>query len=74
MSRGRVPAAGARIVPSLFAALAAVLSLTHYLRVVRGIMLKGNGAGEVLAHVWPIALFTAVALAIGVRRYRRTLD
>jgi ABC-2 type transport system permease protein len=48
--------------------------LTHYLRIVRGILLKGNAAADVWSHVWPLALFTAVALAIGVKRYRQTLD
>ena len=51
-----------------------VLPLTHFLRIVRGILLKGNGLAEVSLQLWPIALFAAVALAIGVKRYRRTLD
>jgi ABC-2 type transport system permease protein len=50
------------------------LPLTHYLRIVRGILLKGNAAADVWAHVWPLAVFTTVALAIGVKRYRQTLD
>jgi ABC-2 type transport system permease protein len=54
--------------------LGEVLPLTHYLRIVRGILLKGNSVADVLGHVWPLALFTAVALALGVKRYRRTLD
>jgi ABC-2 type transport system permease protein len=48
--------------------------LTHYLRIVRGVLLKGNAASDVWSHVWPLCLFTAVALAIGVKRYRQTLD
>ena len=51
-----------------------ILPLTHFLRVVRGILLKGNGLAEIAPHLWPIALFTAVVLAIGVKRYRKTLD
>jgi ABC-2 type transport system permease protein len=50
------------------------LPLTHFLRIVRGILLKGNGIGEILPEVWPIALFVAVAMAVGVKRYRQTLD
>ena len=51
-----------------------VLPLTHFLRIVRGIMLKGNGVEEVVLQLWQIALFAAVVLMIGVKRYRQTLD
>jgi len=50
------------------------LPLTHYLRIVRGILLKGNGFEQILPQLWPIALFLAVALTVGLTRYRRTLD
>lgn len=50
------------------------LPLTHYLRVVRGILLKGNGLVEIAPDLWPIALFLVVVLAIGIKRYRQTLD
>lgn len=51
-----------------------LLPLTHFLRVVRGILLKGNGLEEVGLQLWQIALFASVALAVGIRRYRQTLD
>ena len=54
--------------------LGQVFPLTHFLRIVRGILLKGNGITEVSPEIWPIALFAAVALTIGVIRYRQTLD
>jgi ABC-2 type transport system permease protein len=54
--------------------LGEALPLTHFLRIVRGILLKGNGTAEVLPHLWPIVLFAAVTLMIGVKRYRQTLD
>jgi ABC-2 type transport system permease protein len=50
------------------------LPLTHFLRVVRGILLKGNGLTEVMPDLWPIALFLVVMLTIGIKRYRQTLD
>ncbi len=50
------------------------LPLTHFLRIVRGIMLKGNGWPEVAPHLWPIALFMLVAGAVALARYRQTLD
>ena len=50
------------------------LPLTHFLRVVRGILLKGNGMAECAPDLWPIALFLLVMLTIGIKRYRQTLD
>ena len=54
--------------------IGSVLPLTHYLRLVRGIILKGIGWQESLAHVWPIAVFWLIVVIIGVKRYRQTLD
>jgi ABC-2 type transport system permease protein len=54
--------------------LGETLPLTHFLRIVRGILLKGNGLADIAWEIWPMALFTAVALAIGVKRFHRTLD
>ena len=48
--------------------------LTHFLRVVRGILLKGNGLADIAPDLWPIALFLTVMLVIAVKRYRQTLD
>jgi ABC-2 type transport system permease protein len=50
------------------------LPLTHFLRIVRGILLKGNGLAEIAPDLWPIALFLFVMLVVGVKRYRQTLD
>jgi ABC-2 type transport system permease protein len=54
--------------------LGEVLPLTHFLRIVRGILLKGIGIEDVARQLWQIALFATVALVIGVKRYRQTLD
>jgi ABC-2 type transport system permease protein len=51
-----------------------VLPLTHFLRVVRGILLKGNGIADIWPELWPILLFMLIVLTIGLRRYRETLD
>lgn len=47
---------------------------THFLRVVRGILLKGNNLAEISPELWPLLLFFIVAMAIGIKRYRQTLD
>jgi ABC-2 type transport system permease protein len=54
--------------------LGEVLPITHFLRIARGILLKGNGIVEIWHELWPIVLFTAIVLTIGVKRYRQTLD
>lgn len=50
------------------------LPLTHFLRIVRGILLKGNGLFEIMPEIWPLLAFLVVAMAIGLKRYRQTLD
>ncbi len=51
-----------------------VFPLTHFLRIVRGILLKGNGFAEITPNLWPIALFLLVVATVALRRYRETLD
>jgi len=54
--------------------LGEVLPLTHFLRIVRGIMLKGNDLIQVLPELWPMLAFLLFAGAVALARYRRTLD
>ncbi len=63
-----------RGMPEWAQAIGTVLPLTHFLRVVRGVLLKGSGLAEIWPELVPIAAFAAVALALGVKRYRQTLD
>ena len=51
-----------------------IFPLTHFLRIVRGILLKGNTFNDVSLQLWQIALFAVIALTIGIKRYRQTLD
>jgi len=50
------------------------LPTTHAIRIVRGMLLKGNGLSDALPDMWPIALFMLIAVLIAVRFYRETLD
>lgn len=63
-----------RGMPAWAQAIGEALPLTHFLRIVRGILLKGNGLVEVLPHLWPIALFMLLAGTVALMRYRQTLD
>jgi ABC-2 type transport system permease protein len=51
-----------------------VLPVTHFLRVVRGVLLKGNGLIEIWPDVWPLILFLFAVLTVALLRFRRTLD
>jgi ABC-2 type transport system permease protein len=51
-----------------------VLPLTHFLRIVRGILLKGNSAPQVLGELWPMLAFMTVVSVVALKRYRQTLD
>lgn len=51
-----------------------ILPLKHFLIIVRGILLKGNGFFDVWYEIIPIIAFMAVVLLIGFKRYRQTLD
>jgi ABC-2 type transport system permease protein len=50
------------------------LPTTHAIRIVRGILLKGNGVTEILPELWPMVLFTLAAIGAAVWFYRKTLD
>jgi ABC-2 type transport system permease protein len=51
-----------------------IFPATHALRIVRGVLLKGNGAAEIVPELWPMAAFTLVVAAIAIWCYRETLD
>ncbi len=63
-----------RGMPGWAQALGEVFPITHFLRIVRGVLLKGNGVAETLPHLWPIAAFLAAAATLAMIRYRKTLD
>jgi ABC-2 type transport system permease protein len=63
-----------RGMPNWAQVIGEMLPLTHFLRIVRGIMLKGNGAAEIMPEVWPLVLFMLVMGIVALRRYQQTLD
>jgi ABC-2 type transport system permease protein len=50
------------------------LPLTHYLRIVRAIMLKGSTLLELQQDALALTGLMLVVMAIAVSRFRRTLD
>jgi ABC-2 type transport system permease protein len=63
-----------RGMPDWAQALGELLPLTHFLRIVRGIMLKGNGWADIAPEAGALAAFLLAAAFIAMRRYRETLD
>jgi ABC-2 type transport system permease protein len=63
-----------RGMPQWAQVLGSMLPLSHFLRIVRGIVLKGNVFAEVWPQLWPIGVFFVVVMSLAVLRFRRTLD
>ena len=63
-----------RGMPRWAQAIGEVLPLTHFLRIVRGVLLKGNAIADVLSETWPIVAFMTVVMLIGLRTFKSTLD
>jgi ABC-2 type transport system permease protein len=51
-----------------------ILPLTHFMRIVRGIMLKGNDFAEMRIDVLALVIFLVAAMGLALLRFRRTLD
>lgn len=54
--------------------VAELLPLTHFLRLIRGIMLRGAGLFELWPDVLALVAFTAVMMALAISRFRKRLD
>jgi ABC-2 type transport system permease protein len=63
-----------RGMPDWAQAIGEIIPLTHYLRIVRGIMLKGAGAADLQVDIAAMLAFTLAAMTVAVVRFRQTLD
>jgi ABC-2 type transport system permease protein len=54
--------------------IAEVLPLTHFVRIIRGIMLRGATLAEVRGQIWPLLAFLVVAMTVSIARFRKRLD
>jgi ABC-2 type transport system permease protein len=55
-------------------AIGQVVPVTHFLRVVRGALLKGQTLADMWQELAALAAFVCVVTALAMARYRRTLD
>jgi ABC-2 type transport system permease protein len=63
-----------RGMPGWAQAIGEALPLTHFIRIARGIMLKGNGLGDMQIDVLALFVFMLAAMGLALLRFRRTLD
>ena len=63
-----------RGMPGWAQALGEILPLTHFLRIVRGVMLKGAAFPSIASEVWALTAFVLVFATVALFRFRRTLD
>ncbi len=54
--------------------IAEILPLTHFLRVIRGIVLRGASIPDVSRDLWPLLLFGLIAMSFAALRFRKRLD
>jgi ABC-2 type transport system permease protein len=63
-----------RAMPGWAQAIGECLPITHFLRIVREVVLKGAGLGDILGDLWPLTLILVALAALALLRFRRTLD
>jgi ABC-2 type transport system permease protein len=63
-----------RGMPDWAQTLGEAFPLTHFLRIVRGILLKGNGMPEIAGELLALMAILSVVTFVAMKRYRRTLD
>lgn len=63
-----------RAMPGWAQAIGEALPITHFLRMVRAIVLKDAGFTDILGDLWPLTLILLVLATLALLRFRRTLD
>ena len=63
-----------RGMPAWAQAIGTAIPVTHFLRIVRGALLKGHGFAEMWPSLGALALFVLAVSTLAVLRYRTTLD
>ena len=63
-----------RGMPGWAQAIGEALPVTHFLRIVRGLMLKGASPGQIAGEVATLALMLVIVSVLAISRYRVTLD
>lgn len=54
--------------------LAEVLPMTHFLRLIRGVILRGADLADLTRELWALGVFIGVAMTVAVLRFNKRLD
>ena len=60
--------------PKVIQWVAEILPLTHFLRLIRGVMLRGAALFELWPDVLALVAFTAIMMTAAILRFRKRLD
>jgi ABC-2 type transport system permease protein len=60
--------------PGWARAIGSVVPITHFLRIVRGSVLKGHGIGDAWPSLAALGVFVLAVTSLAIARYRTTLD
>ena len=63
-----------RAMPQWAQIIGEALPITHFLRIVREIVLKGAGFADVVSDLWPLTVILLALASLALLRFRRTLD
>ncbi|MBL8531287.1 MAG: ABC transporter permease [Hyphomonadaceae bacterium] len=63
-----------RAMPAWAQAIGECLPITHFLRIVREVVLKGAGFADVIGDLMPLGAILLVLAGVALARFRRTLD
>jgi ABC-2 type transport system permease protein len=63
-----------KAMPGWAQAIGECLPITHFLRIVREVVLKDAGLPDILGDLWPLTLILLALAALALLRFRRTLD
>jgi ABC-2 type transport system permease protein len=63
-----------RGMPAWTQAIGTIIPVTHFLRIVRGALLKGQGLADMGPSLLSLAVFVCAVAALALARYRTTLD
>lgn len=54
--------------------LSQLIPLTHFLQILRGIMLKGNDFSEIWQNLWPLLIYSTFMISLAITRFQRNFN